>query len=545
MILVELLMETLMGLKAGKPVQVPVYDFKSSSRIGYRTVEVPSSRIVIIEGIYALSERLRPLLDLRVSVTGGVHFDLVKRVLRDIHRAGQEPEEIIHQISETVYPMYKAYIEPDLQTAHIKVINKFNPFSGFQNPTYILKSARTVTVEQIKETIAAQHTETKEETYDIFLLPPGEDPEACQSYLRMRNRDGKYNLMFEEWVTDSPFIISPRITFEVSVRLLGGLMALGYTIASILKRSSHIFHDDKVTIKTDWLEQLNRTYVQVQGKDRNYCKFVAGKLGLDGSYVPRTYIEQIQLEKLVNDVMALPDDLKSKLSLDDDLVSSPKEALSRASADRRMKYLNRGISHSYSTQRDRILPKLTKLAINNRRFDGRALESPASIANHGVITQLSDQISTLNERMDEFTSRIEELNSKFTSKTVSASQQNLASQAEASNGPGPTSLFATGLGNGSLTASLLPNSSSSPQLAKESPLMDEVLVIARGQRQIMHQVDTLSNLLHEYFGERSRLGRPNQTGRMREPESVAIPMVLTLVTGVVGVLLFKGVTSQK
>lgn len=33
-------------------------------------------------------------------------------------------------------------------------------------------------------------------------------------------------------------------------------------------------------------------------------------------------------------LQALPDDLKSKLSLDEDLVSSPKEALSRASADR-------------------------------------------------------------------------------------------------------------------------------------------------------------------------------------------------------------------
>lgn len=70
-----------------------------------RTVEVPSSRIVLIEGIYALSERLRPLLDLRVSITGGVHFDLVKRVLRDIQRAGQEPAEIIYQISETVNPL--------------------------------------------------------------------------------------------------------------------------------------------------------------------------------------------------------------------------------------------------------------------------------------------------------------------------------------------------------------------------------------------------------------------------------------------------------
>lgn len=536
------LLDNIHGLKAGKPVQVPIYDFKTSSRIGYRTVEVPSSRIVIIEGIYALSERLRPLLDLRVSVTGGVHFDLVKRVLRDIQRAGQEPEEIIHQISETVYPMYKAFIEPDLQTAHIKIINKFNPFSGFQNPTYILKSTRSVTVEQIKTILSEEYKETKEETYDIYLLPPGEDPEACQSYLRMRNRDGKYNLMFEEWVTDSPFIISPRITFEVSVRLLGGLMALGYTIATILKRSSHIFCDDRVSIKTDWLEQLNRHYVQVQGKERLYVKYVAEQLGLDGSYVPRTYIEQIQLEKLVNDVMALPDDLKTKLSIDDDLVSSPKEALSRASADRRNKYLGRSLSLTYSNQREKNLSKLTRLAVNNRRFDGRTVESPAAVANQGVITQLSEQISTLNERMDEFTSRIEELNSKFSTRKVSASQQNLASQGEPCNGSGPTSLFVTGLGNGSLTGSILPNSSSSSQLTRESPLMEEVLLIARGQRQIMHQLDNLTNLLHEHRGERSRADTINSTVDI---DSIAFPLILTLAIGGLGVLLFSSMTSRK
>lgn len=33
-----------------------------------------------------------------MSVTGGVHFDLVKRVLRDIKRSGQAPEEIIQQV---------------------------------------------------------------------------------------------------------------------------------------------------------------------------------------------------------------------------------------------------------------------------------------------------------------------------------------------------------------------------------------------------------------------------------------------------------------
>lgn len=45
--------------------------------------------------------------------------------------------------------------------------------------------------------MSEEHAETSEQTYDIYLLPPGEDPESCQSYLRMRNKDGKYSLMFE------------------------------------------------------------------------------------------------------------------------------------------------------------------------------------------------------------------------------------------------------------------------------------------------------------------------------------------------------------
>lgn len=93
----------------------------------------------------------------------------------------------------------------------------------------------------------------------------------------------------------------------------------------------------------------------------------------------------------------------------------------------------------------------------------------------GVITQLSEHISSLNDRMDEFTNRIEELNSKLTVKKRSPSQQNMALQAETCNGSAPTSYFISSLGNGSLTGSIMPNSSSSAQLAKESPVLEEVL----------------------------------------------------------------------
>lgn len=43
--------------------------------------------------------------------------------------------------------------------------------------------------------------------------------------------------------------------------------------------------------------------MKVQGKDRLFVKYIAEQLDLEGSYVARTYIEQIQLEKLLNDVM--------------------------------------------------------------------------------------------------------------------------------------------------------------------------------------------------------------------------------------------------
>lgn len=77
--------------------------------------------------------------------------------------------------------------------------------------------------------------------------------------------------------------------------------------------------------------------------------------------------------------------------------------------------------------------------------------------------------------MDEFTTRIEELNSKLNINENSSGQQKLGLQAEACNGYASSmSYFTSGLSNGSLTGSKMHNSSSSSQLAKESQLMEEV-----------------------------------------------------------------------
>ncbi|KAJ0106366.1 hypothetical protein Patl1_18996 [Pistacia atlantica] len=142
--------------------------------------------------------------------------------------------------------------------------------------------------------------------------------------------------------------------------------------------------------------------------------------------------------------------------------------------------------------------------------------------------------------MDEFTSRIEELNSKFSIRKVSTSQQNLALPAETCNGSGPTSLFMTGLANEFKYVIL----------QKECyRLLDrvlfKVLLIARGQRQMMLQLDSISNILHEYWGERSRQERADEAGRKIDIDSISVPLILTLAIGGISIFLFKGLTFQK
>ena len=50
---------------------------------------------------------------------------------------------------------------------------------------------------------------------------------------------------------------------QVSVKILGGLMALGYEIGTIMKRTSTSYSDDKICIKLDDIEGMDQTFVQV------------------------------------------------------------------------------------------------------------------------------------------------------------------------------------------------------------------------------------------------------------------------------------------
>lgn len=167
--------------------------------------------------------------------------------------------------------------------------------------------------DDVRAVLSDDYTSVAEqETTDIYLLPPNEDPETCTSWLRMRNRNGRYTLMFEETVCDGDVMISPRIKFEVGVRILGGLMALGYEVGAIMKRRSRSYSDEMLEVKIDWIEGLDRSFTQIQGKVRAAVEEAGTKLGLDGTYVPHSYIEQVQLEEMTEELRNLTEEMKDK-----------------------------------------------------------------------------------------------------------------------------------------------------------------------------------------------------------------------------------------
>eukprot|EP01155_Anaeramoeba_flamelloides_P043201 Anaeramoba_flamelloidesc36977_g1_i2.p1 GENE.c36977_g1_i2~~c36977_g1_i2.p1 ORF type:complete len:367 (-),score=108.94 c36977_g1_i2:532-1632(-) len=172
----DLLKKNLKELIEGKETKTPLYDFRKSGRYAYETTKCKAGGIVLLEGIYALHDQIRQFFDFRIFISGGVHYDLVKRIARDISRTGQTPKESFQQISETVYPMYKAFVEPTIKYAHLKILNRFNPFAALLNPTYTLKTTEKVTEEAILKILGLDEKYKPKYTQynDIYIRPPSD-----------------------------------------------------------------------------------------------------------------------------------------------------------------------------------------------------------------------------------------------------------------------------------------------------------------------------------------------------------------------------------
>jgi uridine kinase len=116
----ELLVLHLTSLRAGQPVEIPVYDFSTHTRTA-RVQRIEATGVIIVDGILVLAEpRLRDLLDIRVFVDTDPDIRFIRRLRRDMRERGRSLESVVEQYLKTVRPMHLAFVEGS--RAHADII---------------------------------------------------------------------------------------------------------------------------------------------------------------------------------------------------------------------------------------------------------------------------------------------------------------------------------------------------------------------------------------------------------------------------------------
>ena len=114
----ELIIEHVRALAAGKPIQRPVYDFKTHSRVAGAFDPVVPAGVVIVEGILALHyNELVSLYDFSVYVNAPNEICLKRRIYRDMLERGRTEQSVREQFEATARPMAEKYVLPSAARA--------------------------------------------------------------------------------------------------------------------------------------------------------------------------------------------------------------------------------------------------------------------------------------------------------------------------------------------------------------------------------------------------------------------------------------------
>ena len=115
----SLLISHLDVLRAGKPVEIPQYDFTRHARL-QETRRVDPAPVVVVEGILVfVDEALRQRLDVKIFVDTDADIRVFRRIRRDIEQRGRTFQSIREQYYRTVRPMHLQFVEPSKRWADL------------------------------------------------------------------------------------------------------------------------------------------------------------------------------------------------------------------------------------------------------------------------------------------------------------------------------------------------------------------------------------------------------------------------------------------
>ncbi len=117
----DLLAAQLADLRAGRAVDVPIYDFATHTRRVDRR-HVSPAKVIIVEGILVFTEpALREQMDIKIFVDTDADIRLIRRIRRDLEQRGRSFQSVRDQYYQTVRPMHLEHVEPSKRWADLIV----------------------------------------------------------------------------------------------------------------------------------------------------------------------------------------------------------------------------------------------------------------------------------------------------------------------------------------------------------------------------------------------------------------------------------------
>jgi uridine kinase len=117
----SLMVRHLRELRAGRPVDIPVYDFSVHNR-SKETLRVSPAKVVLVEGILIFVEpALLDLMDMRIFVDTDADIRFIRRLRRDMVERGRNLDSVVQQYLATVRPMHMEFVEPSKRYADVIV----------------------------------------------------------------------------------------------------------------------------------------------------------------------------------------------------------------------------------------------------------------------------------------------------------------------------------------------------------------------------------------------------------------------------------------
>ncbi|XP_061985547.1 uncharacterized protein LOC133704660 isoform X5 [Populus nigra] len=130
---------------------------------------------------------------------------------------------------------------------------------------------------------------------EMYLRPPSASEEArTNDWIKVRQSGIKYYLSLgDQRIVDKHFIIRPKAEFEVGRMTLGGLLALGYTVVVSYKRASSSVSNGNLSMSLETIDTLSETFIVLRGTDRKTVGAEAMRIGVNGPWITKSYLELI------------------------------------------------------------------------------------------------------------------------------------------------------------------------------------------------------------------------------------------------------------